>query len=71
MDGDESPLDELVLLSETYGFTLIVDEAHSTGSYGGKWKRIAVQKKTGNKIAIRIYTFVRRWASMGACCGGR
>ena len=35
MDGDEAPLVDLVRLSLELGFDLIVDEAHSTGTYGG------------------------------------
>src|SRR5579859_272313 len=52
MDGDEGPLDKLVDLSETYGFTLILDEAHGTGSYGENGGGLAAQSALEDKIAI-------------------
>ena len=34
MDGDLSPLPEIVSLGEQYGAHVLVDEAHSTGCFG-------------------------------------
>ncbi len=70
MDGDACPLEELVLLNEKYGATLILDEAHSTGSYGENGSGLAVQKKIENKIAIRVYTFGKAMGVHGACVAG-
>jgi 8-amino-7-oxononanoate synthase len=70
MDGDECPLQELVSLSEKYDFTIILDEAHSTGSYGEHGSGLAVQKKLENAIAVRIYTFGKAMGVHGACVAG-
>ncbi len=70
MDGDECPLEELVALTATYGATIILDEAHSTGSYGEIGSGLAAQKKLENKIAVRIYTFGKAMGVHGACVAG-
>ncbi len=70
MDGDESPLEELVMLAEKYGAAIILDEAHSTGSYGENGSGIAVQKGLEKKIAVRIYTFGKAMGVHGACVAG-
>lgn len=70
MDGDECPLEDLVTLSEKYDFTIILDEAHSTGSFGENGSGLAVQKKIENKIAVRIYTFGKAMGVHGACVAG-
>src|SRR5690606_19410110 len=44
MDGDECPLEELVELSDKYGFSIILDEAHSTGVRGPRGGGIAIEK---------------------------
>jgi 8-amino-7-oxononanoate synthase len=70
MDGDECPLEELVSLSEKHDFTIILDEAHSTGSYGENGGGLALQKKIENKISVRIYTFGKAMGVHGACVAG-
>ncbi len=70
MDGDECLLEELVLLSEKYDFTIILDEAHSTGSYGENGSGLAVQKNLAYRIAVRIYTFGKAMGVHGACVAG-
>ena len=39
MDGDIVPLREVHRLCEKYDAYLVIDEAHSSGVYGGKWER--------------------------------
>jgi 8-amino-7-oxononanoate synthase len=70
MDGDESPLEELTVLAEKYNAAIILDEAHSTGSYGENGSGLGVQKKLENKIAVRIYTFGKAIGVHGACVSG-
>jgi 8-amino-7-oxononanoate synthase len=70
MDGDESPLEELVALADKYNAVIILDEAHSTGSYGPNGAGLAVQKNLESKIPIRIYTFGKAMGVHGACVAG-
>ncbi|MEM7550041.1 MAG: aminotransferase class I/II-fold pyridoxal phosphate-dependent enzyme [Bacteroidota bacterium] len=69
MDGDESPLVELVELSKKYSFHLILDEAHSTGLYLGG-KGLAHELNLQESIFARIYTFGKAIGRHGACVIG-
>jgi 8-amino-7-oxononanoate synthase len=70
MDGDENPMEELVQLAGKYKAVIILDEAHSTGSYGPEGAGIAVYKKLHQKIPVRIYTFGKAMGVHGACVAG-
>ncbi len=70
MDGDECPLEELVALAQRYNAKIIVDEAHSTGSYGENGSGLCVQKELASKIDVRIYTFGKAMGVHGACVAG-
>ncbi len=70
MDGDQCPLKELVDLSEKYGASIVLDEAHSTGVLGDKGAGLAVSLGLEDKIDIRIYTFGKGMGIHGACVAG-
>jgi 8-amino-7-oxononanoate synthase len=70
MDGDQCPLTEIVKLSEQYNAHIILDEAHSTGSYGKNGAGLAVALGLQKKIAVRIYTFGKAMGIHGACVAG-
>ncbi len=70
MDGDECPLEELVLLSKKYNASIILDEAHSTGVQGEQGSGFAVSKNLHKDIAIRVYTFGKAMGVHGACVTG-
>jgi 8-amino-7-oxononanoate synthase len=70
MDGDCCPLPEMVELSERYGATLILDEAHSTGVSGPRGGGLAVAQRLADRIGIRIYTFGKAMGTHGACVAG-
>jgi 8-amino-7-oxononanoate synthase len=70
MDGDLCPLEDLVNLSEQYGATLILDEAHSTGVFGEEGSGLSVSVGLHPRIAIRIYTFGKAMGIHGACVSG-
>jgi 8-amino-7-oxononanoate synthase len=70
MDGDQSPLIEIVKLSQQYQAHIILDEAHSTGAFGKNGAGLAVALGLQEKIAIRIYTFGKAMGVHGACVAG-
>lgn len=67
MDGDMSPLEEIVALAEQHNCFIVLDEAHSTGVIGPGGAGLAVAKNLHDKIAIRIYTFGKAIGLHGAC----
>jgi len=70
MNGDECPLPGLVALAKQYDATIILDEAHSTGSYGPGGSGMAVSLGLEKDIGIRIYTFGKAMGVHGACVAG-
>lgn len=70
MDGDECPLEALVALADRYDFTIILDEAHSTGVRGPDGSGVCVEKSLHDKVGIRIYTFGKGMGVCGACVAG-
>jgi len=70
MDGDESPLKEIVGLANRYQAHIILDEAHSTGVYGKNGSGYAAMLGLESEIAIRIYTFGKAMGVHGACIVG-
>jgi 8-amino-7-oxononanoate synthase len=70
MDGDESPLSELVGLAKKHGAFIVLDEAHSTGTRGLNGGGIATSLGIENDIAVRLYTFGKAMGVHGACIAG-
>ncbi len=67
MDGDFSPLEELVFLKKKYNAVIIVDEAHSTGVLGENGSGFASSLGLEKEIDIRIHTFGKAMGIHGAC----
>lgn len=67
MDGDESPLRDIVNLATDYGAIVILDEAHSTGTYGPRGGGLALAQGLQDRIPIRILTFGKAMGIHGAC----
>lgn len=70
MDGDFAPLKELIPLAENYGAHIILDEAHSTGTWGNEGNGIACSYGYQGRIFARIYTFGKAMGVHGACIAG-
>ncbi len=70
MDGDECPIQDLVVLAEKYDASVVLDEAHSTGVMGEQGSGQSVAQQLHNRIAIRIYTFGKAMGIHGACVVG-
>jgi len=72
MDGDTSPLREIVALKETYGAWLMVDEAHATGLYGKTGRGMADELGVSGRVEIQMGTLGKALgASGGYICGSR
>ena len=72
MDGDHSPLREMVELKEKYGAWLMVDEAHATGLYGAHRRGLAEELGVSDRIEVQMGTLGKALgASGGYICGSR
>jgi len=72
MDGDQSPLRDLVELKEKHGAWLMVDEAHSTGLYGPNRRGLAEELGVANRIEVQMGTLGKAFGSSGGyICGQR
>lgn len=67
MDGDTCRLQDLVKLANEYSAFIILDEAHSTGTYGWDGSGMAVAENLAPMIPLRVYTFGKAMGIHGAC----
>lgn len=70
MDGDQCPLVDLITLAERYEASIILDEAHSTGTFGADGSGLSVSLGMEKQIDIRIHTFGKAMGIHGACVVG-
>ncbi|MFW6093860.1 MAG: aminotransferase class I/II-fold pyridoxal phosphate-dependent enzyme [Pseudomonadota bacterium] len=70
MDGDETPLPDLVALAERFGAAVVVDEAHSTGVYGPAGAGTAVRDGIEDRLLARVCTFGKALGVHGAAVVG-
>lgn len=66
MDGDFCPLKEICQLKKQYEFSLLLDEAHSIGTFGTEGKGISINLDLSTNIDFRIITFGKAFGSHGA-----
>ena len=66
MDGDRSPLKELVSLKEKYICQIMVDEAHATGIFGASGSGLVEEEKLSPQVDLIMGTFSKALAGFGA-----
>jgi 8-amino-7-oxononanoate synthase len=72
MDGDLSPLRQLVELKNRFGAWLMLDEAHATGVFGPNGSGRAQQEGVGDQIEIQMGTLGKALGAAGGyICGSR
>ena len=70
MDGDLTPLDDLVLLAEESGAVVIVDEAHATGLYGARGSGRVEELGLRDRVLATMHTGGKALGSGGAWVAG-
>jgi 8-amino-7-oxononanoate synthase len=70
MDGDLSPLVELVDLAEAYDALVIVDEAHATGLYGTRGSGRVEELGLRDRVLATVHTGGKALGSGGAWVSG-
>lgn len=70
MEGDRAPLGALADLTERYGASLIVDEAHATGVFGPQGRGLVAEAGLERRVLAAVHTCGKALASAGAfVCG--
>jgi 8-amino-7-oxononanoate synthase len=70
MDGDQTPLADLVALAEAHGALVIVDEAHATGLYGARGSGRVEELHLRDRVLATIHTGGKALGSGGAWVAG-
>lgn len=70
MDGDVSPLKDIVEVAKKFDACVILDEAHSTGVLGTNGGGLAKSLGLAKEIHIRLMTFGKAMGIHGACVAG-
>jgi 8-amino-7-oxononanoate synthase len=72
MDGDRSPIGDLVDLAERHDAELIVDEAHAVGVWGPQGRGLVAEAGASWKVLASVFPCGKALASAGAfVCGSR
>ena len=72
MDGDRTPIVDLVNLAERHGAELIVDEAHAVGVWGPQGRGLVAEADAAGKVLASVFPCGKALASVGAfVCGSR
>ena len=70
MDGDISPLSEIIHLTQKYHAHLIIDEAHAVGVLGEEGRGLAARVDWQKNIFARVITFGKALGVQGAAVIG-
>lgn len=70
MDGDRSPLAELVAVAEQYGAPVLVDEAHSILACGESGRGVVEESGMNDRVRLQFGTFSKSFAGVGGFVAG-
>lgn len=70
MEGDVTPLPELVPVCREYGARILVDEAHSVGVMGSTGAGVAEHFGMSGEVDLLMGTFSKSFASLGGFIAG-
>jgi glycine C-acetyltransferase len=70
MRGDQGKLREIAALKETYGFRLLIDDAHGFGMLGATGAGTAEEQGVTEDVDIYFSTFAKSMALIGAFVAG-
>jgi glycine C-acetyltransferase len=70
MRGDQGKLREICALKETYGFRLLIDDAHGFGMLGQTGAGTAEEQGVTNDVDLYFSTFAKSMALIGAFIAG-
>jgi glycine C-acetyltransferase len=70
MRGDQGKLREIAALKETYGFRLLIDDAHGFGMLGATGAGTAEEQGVTDDVDIYFSTFAKSMALIGAFVAG-
>ena len=71
MDGDFSPVREIVHLAKKYNALTYLDEVHAVGIYGNRGSGVAEQENVMNDIDILQGTLAKAFGVMGGYITGK
>lgn len=66
MDGDLSPLTDILSMAEHYGAFIVLDEAHACGIFGEEGKGLGYDFRDHPSLLARLITFGKAYGSHGA-----
>jgi 8-amino-7-oxononanoate synthase len=69
MDGDCAPLEELAACCAAHATTLVVDEAHALGVYGGG-RGLVVERGLASRVPVVVGTLSKALGSQGGFAAG-
>ena len=70
MDGDRSPLGELVAIAEQHGVPVLVDEAHSILTCGPAGRGVVEESGMNERVRLQFGTFSKAFAGVGGFVAG-
>jgi glycine C-acetyltransferase len=71
MDGDVAPLDKIYAIADTYGYLLMVDDAHGEGVLGKGGRGIVDHYNLHGKVDVEVGTLSKAFGVVGGAVAGK